>query len=36
MYALYDVFLAMFCNEWTWVSLKTVQIEKSGKRTGED
>jgi hypothetical protein len=20
--------LAMFCNEWTWVSLKKIQIEK--------
>ena len=27
-YALYDVLLAMFCNEWTWVSLKKIQIEK--------
>jgi hypothetical protein len=25
--AQYDVLLAMFCNEWTWVSLKRVQIE---------
>lgn len=35
MYALYDVLLAMFCNEWTWVSLKKVQIgrvEKERKR----
>ena len=27
-YALYDVLLAMFCNEWTWVILKRIQIEK--------
>ena len=27
-YVLYDVLLAMFCNEWTWVSLKKIQIEK--------
>ena len=27
-YAQYDVLLAMFCNEWTWVSLKKIQIEK--------
>ncbi len=34
-YALYDVLLAMFCNEWTWVSLKRIQIEKV-ERTRED
>jgi hypothetical protein len=27
-YAQYDVLLAMFCNEWTWVTLKNIQIEK--------
>ena len=28
LYALYDVLLAMFCSEWTWVSLKKVQIKR--------
>ena len=36
MYALYDVLLAMFCNEWTWVSLKKVQIERVEKNRKED
>jgi len=31
LYALYDVLLAMFCNEWTWVSLKKVQIKRVEK-----
>jgi hypothetical protein len=30
-YALYDVLLAMFCNKWTWVSLKRIQIERVGR-----
>jgi hypothetical protein len=34
-YALYDVLLAMFCNEWTWVIFKRIQIEK-WKGTRED
>jgi hypothetical protein len=34
-YALYDVLLAMFCNEWTWVGLKRIQIERV-ERTKED
>ncbi len=34
-YALYDVLLTMFCNKWTWVSLKRIQIEKV-ERTRED
>ena len=34
-YAQYDVLLAMFCNEWTWVGLKRIQIERV-ERTKED
>ena len=33
LYALYDVLLAMFCNEWTWVSFKMVQIVRVEKDT---